>query len=51
MFIDQSDGGNLLFFLFFKDIFFIYILNAIPKVPYAPPPALLAYPPTPTSWP
>jgi hypothetical protein len=24
--------------LFFKDIFFIYISNAIPKVPYYPPP-------------
>jgi hypothetical protein len=35
------------------DIFFIYISNAIPKVPYTlpPPPALLLYPPTPASWP
>jgi hypothetical protein len=35
--------------LFCLDIFFIYISNAIPKVPYACPP--LPYPPTPTSWP
>ena len=43
------------FFWFFNtfllDIFFIYISNAIPKVPYTPPPALLPYPPTPASWP
>jgi hypothetical protein len=32
-------------------IFFIYISNAIPKVPYTlPPPALLPSPPTPASW-
>jgi hypothetical protein len=40
---------------FFKkillDIFFIYISNAIPKVPYTLPLTLLPYPPTPTSWP
>jgi hypothetical protein len=35
--------------LFLKlGIFFIYISNAIPKVPHNPP---LPYPPTPTSWP
>ena len=40
------------FFLFFKlDIFFIYILNAIPKAPYALPQTLLSNPPTPASWP
>ena len=33
------------------DIFFIYISNAIPKVPYTLPPALLPNPPTPASWP
>jgi hypothetical protein len=38
--------------LFLLDILFIYISNAIPKVPYTPPPpALLSYPPSPTSWP
>jgi hypothetical protein len=37
-------------FLFFKlGIYFIYISNAIPKVPHTLPP--LPYPPTPTSWP
>jgi hypothetical protein len=29
----------------------MYISNAIPKVPYTFPPALLPYPPTPASWP
>ena len=40
-------------FNFFLDIFFIYISNAIPKVPYTLTllPALLPYPLTPTSWP
>jgi hypothetical protein len=38
-------------FIFLLDIFFIYISNAIPKVPYTPPPATLSYPLTPTSWP
>jgi hypothetical protein len=37
------------FILNFIDIFFIYISNAIPKVPYTPH-TLLPYPPTPTSW-
>jgi hypothetical protein len=44
----------ILFFfklIFLVDIFFIYISNAIPKVPYTPPPALLPYSPTPASWP
>ena len=40
-----------LFFQFLLDIFFIYISNAIPKVPYTLTPALLPYPSTPTSWP
>jgi hypothetical protein len=40
------------FFPFFKlYIFFIYISNAIPKVHYTLPPALLPNPPTPASWP
>jgi hypothetical protein len=38
------------FFILLLDIFFIYISNAILKVPYIPP-SLLPYPPTPTSWP
>ena len=44
--------GVLFFFNFLLDIFFIYISDAIPKVPYTlpPTPALLPYPPTPTSW-
>jgi hypothetical protein len=41
--------------IFLLDIFFIYISNAIPKVPYMlpppPPPALLSNPLTPASWP
>jgi hypothetical protein len=41
----------LFFFNFLLDIFFIYISNAILKVPYTLLPALLPYPPTPTSWP
>jgi hypothetical protein len=41
-----------LFIYLLLDIFFIYISNAILKVPYTLPstPALLPYPPTPTSW-
>jgi hypothetical protein len=35
---------------FLIDNFFIYISNAIPKVPYTPL-ALLPNPPTPASWP
>jgi hypothetical protein len=40
----------VLFFTFFylSGIFFIYIPNALPKVP---PPLPLPYPPIPTSWP
>ena len=43
------------FFLFFKfffqlGIYFIYISNAIPKVPHTLPHSF-PYPPTPTSWP
>ena len=41
---------SVLDFLKLLDIFFIYISNAIPKVPYSPC-ALLPNPPTPTSWP
>jgi hypothetical protein len=37
-------------YFFSLGIFFIYISNAIPKVPYILP-APLPYPPTPTSWP
>jgi hypothetical protein len=37
--------------VFFLDIFFIYISNAIPKVPYTLHPALLPNLPTPASWP
>jgi hypothetical protein len=44
-----------IFFHFLKkfllDIFFIYISNAIQKVPYTLPPPLLPYPLTSTSWP
>jgi hypothetical protein len=40
---------SFFFYHFLKlGIFFIYISNAIPKVPHPPP---LPYPPTPTSWP
>jgi hypothetical protein len=42
---------HFIFFPFLLDIFFIYILNAILKVPYTLPPALFPYLPTPTSWP
>jgi hypothetical protein len=45
---------SLLFFyinLFIFIIFFIYISNAILKVPYTSPSALLPYSPTPSSWP
>ena len=44
-------GRHLFFFNFLLCIFFIYISNGIPKVPYTLPPALLSFPPTPTSWP
>jgi hypothetical protein len=39
------------FFSFLLDIFFIYISNAIVKVPYNLPTALITNPPTPNSWP
>jgi hypothetical protein len=39
------------FFQFLLGIYFIYISNAILKVPYTLPLPLLPYPPTPTSWP
>jgi hypothetical protein len=41
------------YFLFFIDIFFIYISNDILKVPYTlpPTPVLLPYPSTPIVWP
>jgi hypothetical protein len=43
-------GKNSINVPFLKlDIFFIYIPNAIPKVPHTSP--TLPYPPTPTSWP
>ena len=44
-------GRHLIFFNFLLGIFFIYISNGILKVPYTLPPALLSFPPTPTSWP
>jgi hypothetical protein len=53
----MSSCSSLLLFkkqtnkLFLLAIFFIYISNAIPKVPYTLPHALLPYPPTPASWP
>jgi hypothetical protein len=57
-FFDLKDGSHEIFTLFILflnlfllDIFFIYISNAIPKVPYTLPPALLPYPLTPSSWP
>ena len=40
-----------LFPIFLLGIFFIYISNAILKVPYTLPSTLLPYLPTPTSWP
>ena len=40
--------GPLCFFTFILDIFFIYILDVIPKVPYTIP---LPNLPTPASWP
>jgi hypothetical protein len=42
---------SIVLFIFLLDIFLIYISNAIPKVPYTLPPALLPNPPTPASWP
>jgi hypothetical protein len=48
---EYDNWETTLFFNFVLDILFIYISNAIPKVPYTLPPALLPYPPTPTSWP
>jgi hypothetical protein len=44
-------GVYLFIFHFLLGIFFIYISNAISKSPLYPLPALLPYPPTPTSWP
>jgi hypothetical protein len=41
---------NSLFFSFLLGIYFIYISNAIPKVPHTLP-YPLPHPPTPTSWP
>jgi hypothetical protein len=41
----------LFFSIVLLDIFFIYISNAIPKVPYTLPPTLLPFTLTPTSWP
>jgi hypothetical protein len=49
---EKDTLGSISFFPnFLLDIFFIYISNAIPKVPYTLSPALLPYPPTPTFWP
>ena len=45
-------GGLFVCFNFLLDIFFIYISNAIPKVPYnLPSSTLLPNPPTLASWP
>jgi hypothetical protein len=41
------DFGFFNIYNFLLGIFFIYISNAIPKVPHTPP---LPYPPAPTSW-
>jgi hypothetical protein len=42
---------SIIFFNILLDFFFIYISNAILRVPYAPHPALLLYSPTLTSSP
>jgi hypothetical protein len=43
---------SLFKYIFLLDIFFIYMSNVIPKVPYTSPlPALLPYPHTHASWP
>jgi hypothetical protein len=54
---DKSDFLFLFFFFFLLDIFFIYISNAIPKVPYTLPlpcspthPLLLSGPGIPLYW-
>jgi hypothetical protein len=39
---------KIIYFIIFYYIFFIYTSNAIPKVPYTPPPRPC---PTPSSWP
>jgi hypothetical protein len=52
--VTESEIFPLQFFSqFLKGIFFIYISNAISKVPHTLPIPLplLSYPPTPTSWP
>ena len=56
--VSASRTSSFFFNLFFSpclffllNIFFIYISNAIPKVPDTLPPALLPNPPTPASWP
>jgi hypothetical protein len=46
----ETKVAVVIVFNFLLDIFFIYISNAILKVPYTLPPTLLPYPPTPTSW-
>jgi hypothetical protein len=48
---EKMDRQMIYFFFILLDIFFIYISNAILKVPYTLPPTLLPYPPTSTSWP
>jgi len=54
--LEYDKGGrhiiiqSLFIYLFLLGIFFIYISNAIPKVPHTLSPQL-PYPPTPTSWP
>ena len=50
----DTEQNFLCFWIFFHFLLgtsFIYISNALLKVPYTLPPALLPNPPTPTSWP
>jgi hypothetical protein len=47
----MGHNESITFSHFLLDIFFIYNSNAILKVPYTLPSAMLPYPPTPTSWP
>jgi hypothetical protein len=46
----SSEGVSFSFFFFLIRYFFIYISNAIPKVPHMLPHPL-PHPPTPTFWP
>jgi hypothetical protein len=44
-------GDHRVWFFFFKDIFFYLHFKCYLESSLYPPPALLPYPPTPTSWP